>query len=183
MKYPIKFLLLIVLSTIFLAACTTLQPIASEVSVPVNPTSIPPSVPTATAPLPTVIPATPYYPPEPVQSDLSRTDEQGVVVVIVTPLNLDQSGETLDFDVALDTHSVDLSMDLAQMAELSTDKGVVVKPIKWDAPMGGHHVAGILSFPGITDGVSILDGASTLTIKMIKVAAPERIFTWNLTGG
>lgn len=182
MKYSLITLLLIVFSTIFLAACTTAQPTAPEVEPAVISTSIPPSVPTVTAPLPTVIPATPYYPPDPVESDLARTDEQGEVVVIVTPMNLGQPAETLDFDVALDTHSIDLSMDLAQMAELSTDKGVVVRPIKWDAPMGGHHVAGTLSFPAIMDGVSILDGVTTLTIKMIEVAAPERIFTWQLTG-
>lgn len=182
MKYSIKILLLIVLSTILLAACTTVQPTAPEDRPAVASTSIPPSAPTATAPLPTVIPATPYYPPDPVESDLARTDEQGEVVVIVTPINLGQPAETLDFEVALDTHSIDLSMDLAKLAELSTDKGVVVKPIKWDAPMGGHHVAGILSFPTTTNGVSILDGATALTITMKEVAAPERIFTWQITG-
>ena len=116
------------------------------------------------------------------QSDLSRTDEQGVVVVIVTPLNLDQSGETLDFDVALDTHSVDLSMDLAQMTELSTDKGVVVKPIKMGCTHGRASCSGDISLPAKMDGVSVLAGATTLTISMKEVAAPERIFTWQMTG-
>lgn len=174
MKNHQKFLLLVVLSTILLAACTTSAVPTEE--------QIPQALPTITSSLPTVLPATPYYPPTAVQNDLSRTDEQGVVVVIVTPLNLDQSAETLDFDVALDTHSIDLSMDLAQMAELSTDKGVVIKPIKWDAPMGGHHVAGTLSFPAKMDGISVLAGATTLTITMKDVAAPERIFTWQMTG-
>jgi hypothetical protein len=49
---------------------------------------------------------------EPISTaDLSRTDEQGAVIVVVEPVNLDSPGETLDFEVSLDTHSVDLSTD------------------------------------------------------------------------
>lgn len=46
----------------------------------------------------------------------TRIDEQGAVVVSVTPLNLSTPGATLDFEVSLETHSVDLSMNLVELA-------------------------------------------------------------------
>lgn len=65
-----------------------------------------------------------------------QVDEQGAVVVEVTPLNLNAQGNTLDFEVALNTHSVDLGMDLAQLAILTTDAGITLNATKWDAPRG-----------------------------------------------
>ena len=144
--------------------------------------------PTSTVPPPviviqsTLVPPTPEVPPEPTQSDLTRVDEQGEVVVSVTPLNLDEPGDALNFKVSLETHSVDLSMDLAALSRLTTENGNSVTPLIWDAPMGGHHVSGTLSFPALSEGISILDGARTLTLTMKDVAAPERIFIWELTG-
>lgn len=44
-------------------------------------------------------------------------DEQGAV----TPLNLADEAATLAFEVAMNTRSVDLSMDLATLATLTTD--------------------------------------------------------------
>lgn len=112
---------------------------------------------------------------------LTREDAQGNVTVSVTPLNLDQPGETLDFEVALNTHSVDLSMDLAQLATLTTDDGKRVRPAAWDAPMGGHHVSGKLSFPAQVEGEIVLDGAHSLTLTLQNIDAPERVFTWQLS--
>jgi hypothetical protein len=113
-------------------------------------------------------------PPE----ELAREDSQGAVVVIITPLNLDNPGETLDFDVKMDTHSVDLSMDLSTLSFLTNDIGLTVQPVKWDAPMGGHHVAGTLTFPSSADGVSFLDGVKTMTLTIKNVDVPLRTFTW-----
>ena len=104
-------------------------------------------------------------------------DEQGAVTVGITPLNLESPGETLDFEVSLETHSVELSMDLAGLATLTT-KGQTVQALKWDAPLGGHHVSGILSFPAAADGVAVLEGASSFTITIVDVDAPVRVFTW-----
>ncbi len=47
---------------------------------------------------------------------------------------------------------------------------------------GGHHVSGVLSFPTVADGVTLLEGASHLTLTIHNVDAPERSFTWSLTG-
>ena len=107
-------------------------------------------------------------------------DEQGAVEVSVTPLNLEDDAATLDFEVALNTHSVDLSMDLSQLATLSTDVGAAVAAAAWDAPQGGHHVSGVLSFRMENDGASFLEGAKSITLTLEDVDAPTRTFTWNL---
>ncbi len=111
-------------------------------------------------------------------ADLTRTDQQGAVTLEVTPLNLDNPSDQLEFDVALDTHSVDLSMDLAALATLSTDTGITVQAALWDAPRGGHHVAGKLVFPATNDGKSILDGATKLTLTIVDVDVPSRVLEW-----
>lgn len=113
-------------------------------------------------------------------SELARLDEQGAVVFEVTPLNLGAPTDTLEFDVAMNTHSVDLSMDLAALATLSTDTGVTIQASKWDAIPGGHHVSGTLIFPSAKDGKSIFEGASKLTLTIVNVDAPSRLFEWEL---
>ncbi len=114
-------------------------------------------------------------------SPLERSDAQGAVTVNVTPLNLEDPGETVDFKVSLETHSVDLGMDLATLAILSTDTGRSVGAIQWDAPRGGHHVEGILSFPAKVDGQLLLEGAAKITLTIKDLDAPERVFTWDLS--
>jgi hypothetical protein len=115
-------------------------------------------------------------------TDLARVDEQGMVVVEVTPLNLDNAADTvtLDFEVAMNTHSVDLSMDLAHLATLTTDTGVSVQATKWDATPGGHHVSGKLIFPARKDGKGVLEGATKLTLTIDNVDASSRVFEWQL---
>lgn len=113
-------------------------------------------------------------------SEDTRTDAQGAVTVAVTPVNLAAPGETLDFSVALDTHSVDLGMDLAALATLATDDGRTVQAVTWTGAKGGHHVEGTLSFPAKAGGKELTGGASTLTLTLKGVDAPERVFEWSL---
>jgi hypothetical protein len=113
-------------------------------------------------------------------SELTRLDEQGAVVFEVTPLNLGTPADTLEFEVAMNTHSVDLSMDLAVLSTLSTDTGVSLPASKWDAVPGGHHVSGTLIFPSSQTGNSILEGASKLILTIANVDAPSRVFEWEL---
>ena len=112
---------------------------------------------------------------------LTRTDQQGVVVVSVTPLNLNTPGQTLDFEVSMETHSVELSMDLTTLATLATDTGLQVQAISWEGPRGGHHISGTLSFPATADGKPLPAGASQLTLTIISVDAAARTFTWDIT--
>ena len=158
------FLLILLLFTLLLAACSPLQSNGQQ------------TVPTA-APVSNALPAPAD---NPANVELTRTDEQGAVVIEVTPLNLDSATDTLEFDVSMNTHSVDLSMDLAQLATLTTDTGLTVQASKWDATPGGHHVPGKLIFPASQDGKSVLDGAGKLTLTIVNVDSPSRVFEWPL---
>ncbi len=112
--------------------------------------------------------------------DLTRSDGQGAVTVEVTPLNLDNPSEQLEFNVVMDTHTVDLGMDLAALATLTTDTGTAIQATTWDAPRGGHHVEGKLIFPATKDGKTILEDATRLTLTITDVDAPSRVFEWPL---
>ena len=112
---------------------------------------------------------------------LTRSDGQGAVTVDVTPLNLGNPSDKLEFDVAMNTHSVNLSMNLATLATLTTDTGITVQADSWNGPAGGgHHVDGQLTFPAIKDSKSILEGASKITLTIINLDAPSRVFVWQL---
>jgi len=116
----------------------------------------------------------------PSNDSATRIDQQGAIIVEVTPLNLDMPDNSLEFDILMDTHSIDLSMDLAMLATLATDTGLTTQATLWDAPLGGHHVEGKLIFPATKDGKSILEGATKLTLTIINVDAPSRVFEWEL---
>lgn len=114
------------------------------------------------------------------QADFTRTDAQGMVELAVSPANLFNPGDTLDFEISMNTHSVDLSMDLAALATLTTDTGKTAQALKWDGPRGGHHVSGKLVFPAKVNGNALLDGAKRLTLTIKDIDAPERAFVWEL---
>jgi hypothetical protein len=111
---------------------------------------------------------------------LARTDDQGAVVSVVEPLNMNDSDDTLDFSVSTNTHSVDVGWDLAVLAMLKTDAGIQVGAIGW--PIGsGHHYGGTLTFPRVTaDGDDLLSGAGVLHLIVRDTDVPERVFTWEL---
>jgi hypothetical protein len=110
----------------------------------------------------------------------TRTDEQGAVIFEVTPLTLDSPGDTLDFEVVMNTHSIDLGWDLAAQSVLQTDTGLEVRGTSW--PVGnGHHYGGTLSFPAVTnDGENLLEGVGMLTLVIRGTDVPERLFVWEL---
>ena len=114
-------------------------------------------------------------------ADLSRSDSQGAVEFTVTPLNLAAPAETLEFEVVMDTHSVDLAWDLAAQSVLKTDTGLEVQGQSW--PVGsGHHYEGTLTFPAKTaDGQALLDGAKSLTLTIRDTDVSERVFVWELS--
>ncbi len=155
-----------------LAACATAQA-STAPSSPTSPTSSPPPTVSTESVRSSGNDATS-------STDLLRTDQQGSVTVEVTPLNLANPSGQLEFDVALNTHSVDLSMDLATLATLTTDTGITVQATSWDATPGGHHVSGKLIFPAAKDGKPILEGASKLILTIINVDAPSRVFEWQI---
>jgi hypothetical protein len=138
--------------------------------------------PSATTPAATpgpTIPAgiDPFAPPA---GDLARVDQQGAVTVEVTPPDWAAASDKLEFEIVLNTHSVDLSMDLGAISTLSTDTGLTTTAAKWDAPRGGHHVSGILSFPADEGGKSILAAAHKITLRIPDLGGFNRTFEWDL---
>lgn len=152
-------LTLFVLFTLILVACTAAQP----------PTAVP-----SPASNETTDPAAQS------ESSLARTDAQGAVEFTVEPLNLEAPGETLEFAVLMDTHSVDLSWDLAAQSVLASNTGLEVAGIGW--PGGsGHHVEGVLVFPAKTaDGQPLLADTKLLTLTIRDAGADERVFVWEV---
>jgi len=172
------YILFILALSLSLAACGSSSVIVT------NPPEVQPTLASLTLTLipPTDVPEVqPTQATGPFENQLPELiDNQGAVTVIVTPLNLGDQENELKFEVALETHSVDLSMDLVTLATLTTDTGLTVQAILWDAPRGGHHVSGTLSFPASVEGKAILEGASKLRLIIKEVDAPERVFAWDL---
>lgn len=168
-------LLLLLLLTAVLTACAP-----AATSIPSQPTE---SAPSQIASTPTDDPALlpTLFPNSGAGGDLTRIDEQGMVVIEVTPIDLDTSADSIEFDVVMNTHSVDLSMDLAVLSTLTTDTGLTIPATQWDAPSGGgHHLTGKLIFPSIQDGKPILEGAGKLMLTIVDLDAPLRLFEWEL---
>jgi len=78
---------------------------------------------------------------------VTKTIESGEVTVTVDPVRIDETGA--EFEITLDTHSVELDMDLAEEATLEVD-GDVWTGASWAGDgANGHHREGTLSFdPG-----------------------------------
>lgn len=156
------------------------RPTALPTSETIEPATVPTSTP---ALLPTAAATATWV--EPVAGSnstpaLTQVDTQGAVEFAVTPLNLGAPGATLDFDISLNTHSVDLAWDLAAQSALMTDTGLEVKGLSWPVG-GGHHYTATLTFPAtIADGSPLLDGARTLTLRIRDAGVPERVFAWDV---
>ena len=176
----------IIVLALGLAACAGLAPAALNVNTPVP--NIPPAATRAVAIATEQVAASNTGAATAAQAtaeseasaDLTRTDSQGAVEFAVTPLNLSLPGDTLDFDVSMNTHSVNLAWNLAAQSRLTTDTGREAAGKSWPEG-GGHHVDGTLTFPvKAADGTPLLAGAKRLTLIIQNAGAPERTFVWDL---
>jgi hypothetical protein len=112
----------------------------------------------------------------PLAASTERSSSERGVTVKVSAKSVGQPGSPLDFAVVLDTHSTDLSDDLAQSATLTTDDGRTFKPTGWmGAPPGGHHREGVLVFNVPTPRPGVIE----LRIDRPGESAP-RTFRWQL---
>ncbi len=103
----------------------------------------------------------------------TKTDNQGAVVIEVTPIAL-SSKENAAFNVTFTTHSVELAYDIVKIAKLTDDKGNAYNATGWTGGSGGHHLSGILTFPPMPSGIHSL----TLTIPQVDTF--DREFRWNV---
>src|SRR3989344_8165684 len=76
----------------------------------------------------------------------TKTDEHASVTVVVTPIDLSSQSTKWKFNVAMDTHSIELNEDMMESAVLMDEQGREYKPVNWDGPTGGHHLEGVLTF-------------------------------------
>ena len=105
----------------------------------------------------------------------TKSNEGGSVTVDVKLTAL-EVGKPIAFDIAINTHSVDLSDDMTKITILRDDAGKEYKPTAWNGPGGGgHHRAGTLSFAALTGKPKFVE----LVIKWL-AGVPERVFKWDL---
>ena len=121
----------------------------------------------------------------PSPADPVRSNEGGRVTVKATWQGQQEAGGPLVVRVVMDTHSVDLDgYDLSKMAVVRGGQGVEVAPLSWEAPPGGHHRDGILTFPS-TDGTGrpVLDSDAQVAVLVIRGVAgvPERVLSWEVS--
>ena len=182
--------MILALLALVLAACTGVPPGAAQ---PVAPAQVPaaatvaPTQPPATA-QPTVTltqaPTAMQAQVPAVVGNLTQSAEAGAVTVEITPLNLaDAKAGALDFKVVMNTHSVELGVDLAKLAVLKVGDNEVAAKM-WQTPAGGgHHVEGTLSFPGIdrrpVNRSWKAQPRFSIVIRNL-AGVPERTFTWKL---
>ena len=109
----------------------------------------------------------------------TQTNEGGEVTVTATWAGR-EAGPV--FTVELNTHSIELdAIDLGSLATLRVD-GVSVPATGWNAPIGGHHRSGTLSFPTTGDDGTAIIGPQARTVELVirdVAGVPERTFRWN----
>jgi len=105
----------------------------------------------------------------------SKVDDQALVTVAVTPINISSQSKEWKFDIVMDTHSVELDQDMTESAVLIDGQDKEYKPIGWEGPSGGHHREGVLVF----DPIEPMPKYIELKIKNIG-GVTERLFKWNI---
>lgn len=115
--------------------------------------------------------AAPQWPPQ--------TNNEGNVEIVITPKNLSSTASSWDFEVEINTHSVELGYDMASISALYDEIGNEYRPISWEgAEPGGHHRSGVLRF----NPISPRPKSITLMLRTIGGIAGRRFF-WPLEEG
>lgn len=106
----------------------------------------------------------------------SQTNEEGQVQVRITPINVTKKSSIWEFEIVLDTHTVELDYDLTKMTVLIDEQGREYKPVSRTGPVpDGHHLQGSLIFEGIKQTTEKIE------IKVLNVGGiPVRSFKWGL---
>ncbi len=109
--------------------------------------------------------------------DLSRSDEQGPVVVTATYVPPDRTTDEIRFTVRFNTHSVNLDgYRSGDLVFLRFDDGKEQKSLGTTRKGGGHHVTDTLRFAG-----PIPKGAGEMNLIIRNLGGvSERTLTWKL---
>ena len=101
--------------------------------------------------------------------------EEKYVSFEVTPIDF-SFGQSLAFEIRMNTHQVDLDFDLTEISVVRIDRETTLEPIAWEGSSpGGHHRNGRLFFPVIPSAAEQID------LIIADVAdVPERIFSWKV---
>jgi hypothetical protein len=78
---------------------------------------------------------------------VAQKNSEAGVTVLVTPQAITAGAKTWNFNIALDTHSQELSDDFAKTTVLIDDRGAEYRPaaVEGDKP-GGHHRSVVVKF-------------------------------------
>lgn len=106
----------------------------------------------------------------------ARTSADNGVTVSVTPVNVGPEAKVWDFRIVFDTHSQDLSDDLATAAVLIDGRGSEARAIAWEgAQPGGHHREGVLRFGAMQPQPAAIE------LRLRRAGEKEpRSFRWDL---
>lgn len=105
----------------------------------------------------------------------TQSKEENNVTITALP-RIAENATQWEFAITLDTHSVDLSQNLAAISTLRDDKGGSYVPRAWEgSPPGGHHREGVLIF------TPVIPFPQTITLE-IRDAVNETMtaFRWTL---
>lgn len=97
------------------------------------------------------------------------------VTFSVTPVVKGEGG--IDFDISMNTHSVNLDFVMTEIAAIVVDGGDPVQAVAWKGDAaGGHHRSGTLTFPYELEEI----GDIKLLIKPEGRRFKELIFEWDV---
>jgi hypothetical protein len=102
-----------------------------------------------------------------------KVKSMGAVEVEVTPISVEPKSN-MKFEIALNTHSVDLSYDYTDIISAEDDKGNVYKVISWSGGEGGHHLRGQIELE------PILQEAGEITLIIDDIDDQKETFEWSL---
>ena len=102
-----------------------------------------------------------------------QTKTMGAVEVAIKPISV-LPGEDVVFEVSMNTHSLELHYDYAQITTLTDDRGNSYKPTKWTGGNSGHHLKGELVFDALPQN------PRELTITLEGIDNKSETFIWQL---
>lgn len=107
-----------------------------------------------------------------------RENNEGTVMVSVTPQDVLTTAAAWRFGVQFNTHVTPITQDIVAVASLSGDGSAGERPMAWEGdPPGGHHRKGVLVFKPLDP----MPATITLDVREVGGVA-DRTFTWNLGG-